>query len=396
MDNTIGKICNITTGKLDANQAVKGGDYPFFTCAKYPDEIDCYAYEDDVVLVAGNNAKGNFHVSRYKGKFNAYQRTYILTAKPGYNIDFVYYALQLELKRLKERSQGSQTKFLTMPILTGISLRDFTPEQQKTIAEVLLSLDEKIKNNHKVISELEKMANTLYEYWFIQFDFPSNSGKPYKSNSGAMEYNNELKREIPENWVVKPLSSYLNCNLNKLSSKHDLSILNYLDTSNLTSNVIDEIQTLEVGKDKIPSRAKMIVNHNDILYSTVRPNQLHYGLIKEPYNNMVASTGFSVLSHKSNSNYNSFFYLYLTSVANTQRLIKISESSKSSYPAISPDDIGNLKVALPKDDELLDNFCSLINPVFDKISESQKEIKELNRIRDWLLPMLMNGQVTVK
>lgn len=115
-------MCNIATGKLDANQAVSDGGFPFFTCAEHPDRIDSFAFDDDVVLVAGNNAKGNFHVNRYIGKFNAYQRTYVLTAKSGACIDYVYYALKLELRRLRERAQGSQTKFLTMPILTGIGL----------------------------------------------------------------------------------------------------------------------------------------------------------------------------------------------------------------------------------------------------------------------------------
>ncbi|ECJ9694243.1 restriction endonuclease subunit S, partial [Salmonella enterica] len=109
MVKTIGDACNIRTGKLDANRAVKDGDYPFFTCAEFPEKIDHYAFDGDVVLIAGNNARGNFHVSRYQGKFNAYQRTYVLTAKPGYDIDYIYYALKLELQRLREKAQGSQT-----------------------------------------------------------------------------------------------------------------------------------------------------------------------------------------------------------------------------------------------------------------------------------------------
>ena len=84
MDNsTLSDACNIKTGKLDSNQAVKGGQFPFFTCSALPDTIDKFAFDEDVVLIAGNNAQGNFHISRFKGKFNAYQRTYILTAKNG-------------------------------------------------------------------------------------------------------------------------------------------------------------------------------------------------------------------------------------------------------------------------------------------------------------------------
>jgi type I restriction enzyme S subunit len=167
MPRNIGSACKITTGKLDANQAVKGGEYPFFTCAQYPDTIDSYAFDNDVVLVAGNNAQGNFHVSRFKGKFNAYQRTYVLTAKAGCSIDYIYYALKLELKRLRERSQGSQTKFLTMPILTGIHLKGLSFDEQSKIANVLTSLDAKIELNNRINAELEAMAKSLYDYWFV-------------------------------------------------------------------------------------------------------------------------------------------------------------------------------------------------------------------------------------
>lgn len=200
MVKTIGDACNIRTGKLDANRAVKNGDYPFFTCAEFPEKIDHYAFDGDVVLIAGNNARGNFHVSRYQGKFNAYQRTYVLTAKPGYDIDYIYYALRLELKRLREKAQGSQTKFLTMPILTSISLRDLVESEQSTVSKILKILDKKIALNNRINAELEAMAKMLYDYWFVQFDFPDTNGKPYKTSGGKMVYNDTLKREIPADW----------------------------------------------------------------------------------------------------------------------------------------------------------------------------------------------------
>ena len=197
MNMKIGLACNIKTGKLNANQAVKGGRYPFFTCAEYPDSIDHFAFDGDVVLVAGNNANGTFRVSRFNGKFNAYQRTYILVVNVGFNTDYIYYALKLELKRLREKSQGSQTKFLTMPILKGIRLRTLNFEEQSTIAMALKKIDAKIDCNNRINAELEAMAKTLYDYWFVQFEFPDANGKPYKSSGGRMVYNRLLKRNIP-------------------------------------------------------------------------------------------------------------------------------------------------------------------------------------------------------
>ena len=283
-----------------------------------------------------------------------------------------------------------------MPILTGIHFRNITGLEQSEIASVLSKIDKKIELNNRINAELEAMAKTLYDYWFVQFDFPDTNGNPYKTSGGKMVYNSTLKREIPEGWEALPLSKHLDCNRKKLGKKHNLKTLNYLDTANLTNNIVGSIQKLEVDVDNIPSRANMLVSKNDILYSTVRPNQLHYGILKDPIENMIASTGFAVLTHKADSELNVIFYLHITSSQNTSRLIKISESSKSSYPSISPDDILNLTIALPSESKILTRFCELLNPFFEKVSEVQKENNELEKLRDWLLPMLMNGQVTVK
>ena len=117
MSKTLLEVCNVTTGKLDSNAATENGKYPFFTCAPEPLRIDNYAFDDNVILLAGNNAQGNFHLTRYNGKFNAYQRTYIITARKNFDIDYIRYSIELYLNHFKKVSQGSQTKFLTMSIL---------------------------------------------------------------------------------------------------------------------------------------------------------------------------------------------------------------------------------------------------------------------------------------
>lgn len=137
------KFVNITTGKLDSNAFEENGVYSFFTCAPEPLKINSYAFEGDVILIAGNNASGNFHINRFNGKFNAYQRTYILTSKSSYYLDYLFYLLKSELKKLKNKGQGSQTKFLTMPILSGIKILDF-------------------KNNEKLIKKFYNLLNPIY------------------------------------------------------------------------------------------------------------------------------------------------------------------------------------------------------------------------------------------
>lgn len=117
----LSKIANITTGKLDSNAEVIGAAYPFYTCASDPSTTDTFAFDDTVILVAGNNAAGNFHINRHKGKFNAYQRTYIFTSKNQKELEYLYQVLKTETKALKSQGKGSQTKFLTIGMLTGIN-----------------------------------------------------------------------------------------------------------------------------------------------------------------------------------------------------------------------------------------------------------------------------------
>ncbi|MFT7004211.1 MAG: type I restriction enzyme S subunit [Sulfurimonas sp.] len=138
----LSNISDITTGKLDSNAEVIGGEYPFYTCAKDPSTINSYKYDGDVILIAGNNAAGNFHVNRYSGKFDAYQRTYIITAKERKHLNYLYQVLSRQMKIYKNRGKGSQTKFLTIGMLTEIQV--FQP-------------------NTNVMSDYHKLTIPLYE-----------------------------------------------------------------------------------------------------------------------------------------------------------------------------------------------------------------------------------------
>lgn len=266
---------------------------------------------------------------------------------------------------------------------------------QKSVGDFLLLLNAKIALNNRINAELEAMAKTLYDYWFVQFDFPNEENKPYKTSGGAMVWNEELKREIPEGWEVGELKSICNANQYQLNSSSNFSYVNYLDTSNITKNQIDNVILIDDLKNNLPSRAKRRVKKNDIIYSTVRPNQEHYGIIKEPVENMIVSTGFAVISHKKNTVLNDFIYCFLSNKITVDFLQTIADTSVSSYPSINVDDILNLKIALPKEDTLLIAISTQFSHFYQLIHKKQKENQQLSALRDWLLPMLMNGQVVV-
>lgn len=150
------EVVNIKTGKLNSNAAVEGGAYPFFTCAPEPLRIDKYKYDQEAILLAGNNAEGNFHINFYRGKFEAYQRTYIIDSKDTekYDLRFLFYALKECLAEFKLMSQGTSTKFLTMAILNGFKINIPSIENQRKIAEILSLLDSKIEKNRVINNNL--------------------------------------------------------------------------------------------------------------------------------------------------------------------------------------------------------------------------------------------------
>ena len=131
------ELVDITTGKKDSNQASVNGIYPFFTCAPKPLTINSYSFDCDAIMIAGNNAQGNFHLNRYNGKFDAYQRTYVLTAKDKYPLDYIFYCVTENLQQLKSRSQGSQTKFLTIGLLKNMLIPALSAAKQLRITNIV-------------------------------------------------------------------------------------------------------------------------------------------------------------------------------------------------------------------------------------------------------------------
>ena len=197
----LGDIAKFQTGKLNSNAAVENGKYPFFTCSPTTLSIDTYAFDKEAILLAGNNAEGNFSIKYYKGKFNAYQRTYIIeTYNDICDIKFLFYALKICLHQFKQMSQGTSTKFLTAVILNNFEISLPSLEEQRRIAGILSAIDDKIENNRRINANLELQAQALYKQWFVDFEFPNDEGKPYKSSGGKM-IDSELG-QIPKGWSV--------------------------------------------------------------------------------------------------------------------------------------------------------------------------------------------------
>ena len=393
---TLKDACYITTGKLDANQSIKNGIYPFFTCAEFPDAINTYAFDCNAVLVAGNNARGNFHVNRYKGKFNAYQRTYVLTSKENFDIDFIFYSLKLELKRLKEKSQGSQTKFLTLPILQNIHFSSISINEQKTIAAVLSALDKKIALNKQINARLEEMAKTLYDYWFVQFDFPDANGKPYKSSGGDMVFDETLKREIPKGWEVKSLGTHITIKRGISYKSNEIK-----DTGipfiNLNSFYLDgkfkfegtKFFTGKTKNDDFISSGDLLIAVTDVTRNADIIGKAF--ILPDLFNNSpVMSCDVAKISSSELNNFylerlfnSSSYHEYIKNFASGTLVLHLDIKGISWFDTYIPPKI------------LLDKFEDFCRDIHLRIVETEKQNYRLTQLRDFLLPMLMNGQVSV-
>ena len=375
-------MCNFQTGKLDSNAAEKDGIYPFFTCAPIPLTINNYAFDDDVILLAGNNAAGNFHCQRYKGKFNAYQRTYVITVKKGYDIDYIYYSLKFNLEHFKKISQGSQTKFLTMGILNKFELKKIKYDEQKKISRILSKIDKKIELNNKINSELEAMAKTIYDYWFLQFEFPNKEGKPYKLSGGKMVWNDELKREIPEGWEIKSIFDELSVQYgfpfatDKFTDvKTDIPVVRIRD---ILTNTISTYSNENVDE-------KYRLNEQDLLIGMDGNFHMNYWIDNTSYLNQRSVR----LRTKDTSNVSIIQVKY-----NIAPYIKAKEerAGGSTVGHLSDKDLKELKILVPKTKKLRE----ILDNTLMKIVKNRKENQELTSLRDFLLPLLMNGQVGFK
>ena len=241
------------------------------------------------------------------------------------------------------------------------------------------------------------MAQALYDYWFVQFDFPDENGKPYKSSGGKMVWNSQLKQEIPDGWDVARISDVCDINSQTYQAKEAWSHVEYLDTSNLTENLISEITYINLETESLPSRAKRKVQHLDVLFSSVRPNQRHLGIILNPPSHLLVSTGFVVLSAQKEKTSPYMIYCIVKSEEVVQAMQKIGELATSSYPSIRPEDLASVQFATPKSgSNLFAAYNRVVAPLYQRIDNIKQEIKKLTKQRDFLLPLLMNGQVQVK
>ena len=311
--------------------------------------------------------------------------------------DFLYYALKNYVHNIKKRSQGSvfDTINLNSFDLMEIEIPIELSTQQK-IASVLSALDSKIELNNRINAELEAMAKTLYDYWFVQFDFPDKNGKPYKTSGGKMVWNEELKREIPEGWENGFFGDYA-----KLKGGFAFKSSWWAETGLPVIKIkdINEDYTLSlencscVNEDKYGIAKNYEVLPGDVVIALTGATVGKYGIVTKSEKQVLVNqrVGFFKLGE---TPLNKLPFLINSLNQEYFRKTVFVLASGAAQPNISTDQIDEIQLIIPEN-EIIKTFNETCKPFYEVIIKNQIENQKLTELRDWLLPMLMNGQVKV-
>ena len=286
--------------------------------------------------------------------------------------DYLYYWLKNYVDILLNKSQGSVFNTINLSTFDDIKIDLPNIENQRSISNFLTLLDNKIQINNQINQELEVMAKTLYDYWFVQFDFPDQNGKPYKSSGGKMVYHPELKREIPEGWGVESVGNLLD----KVTKAEKIE-----------NNSIEFVGRIPV----IDQSQKYIAGFTNNQSSLIQPQNGH--VIFGDHTRVVKFINFD----------------YARGADGTQVLISNNENISNIllYHMIEDFDLSNYgyarhfkflkeKLVIVPDKKISLQFANKADVIYKKIRNNIFENQELTQLRDWLLPMLMNGQVKVE
>ena len=307
------------------------------------------------------------------------------------DLEYFYYCLtnQPFLDILQRRAENRIGSFpqITFDLLSEYAFPIPPISEQKRISSVISTLDKKIALNRQINQNLEAMAKQLYDYWFVQFDFPNEEGKPYKSSGGEMVWNEKLKRNIPVGWhcgnlfeiavftnglacqKFRPKDNEVPLPVIKIREMHDgISV----DTEKVTSNIPESVK----------------VYNGDVLFSWSASLEVMlwaYGLggLNQHIFKVTSANDFP----------KSFYYFQLLDYVDVFK--KMAEARKTTMGHITQDHLQQSTIAIPDNKDIADKFEELISPIFRQIIKLQEEISNLTKQRDELLPLLMNGQVSV-
>lgn len=354
---------NIKTGQIVNPESIRFVE-PKMYCRWMKDEV-----QRGDVFITSEAPFGQVLYWNSDEKIVLSQRLFGLRLSKRVCSQFVYYymtspAFQSELDA---RATGTTVFGLRQPELMKCKVNMPSCMEQRKIAAILSSLDDKIENNNAICRNLEEQADSLCDEWI-------------GTENLDVEY--------------KPLIDVADINSSTYSVREGWPCVNYLDTGSVTNGVVESFQRIDLSVASLPSRARRKAKRGDVLFSLVRPNQNHFGMLYEVPENLLVSTGFAVISSSDSRVSNALIFNLVTRINFVELMQGIGEQSVSTYPTIRPDDLGACMIPVSTSEKYVLMQRKLMS-IYDEIGNIQCENKRLSDLRDALLPKLMRGEIDV-
>jgi len=339
------------------------------------------------ITIGRSGSVGKVHF--YNEPIWAHNTTLFVSDFMGNDGTYVYYLLKS--KNFAKLCDSSVVPSLNRNFVYPMETL-FAPniDTQRKIASVLSALDSQIALNRRINARLEQIAKRLYDYWFVQFDFPNADGKPYKSNGGKMVWNEQLKREIPEGWEDGTIGDLFETQAGYAFKSSEwkefghpvLTIKNIQEDGSVDFADASYIEKYDIIYQKYAS------NNGNMIFAMSGNTIGKVGIISSSISNVLINQ--RVLIIKTSINDIAFPYFVITD-KKVQNLV-FQLGANSAQPNISENEFRNIKICIPPKRNL-DNFNQVCKGAFDRIIKNRIETAALTALRDRLLPLLMNGQV---
>lgn len=392
-----GQYVLCTLGNISADNNFK---YDLSKANYYPDEFShsFILKEGDLIIPLTEQAVGLFGNTAFVPQTKEFQ--FVLNQRVGKVIPkrdvadkyYLHYLLSTELVRnqIEATATGTSQRNTSPEKIYDVTVWVPDIEQQRKIGKTLFDLERKVNKNNQINDNLQQMAKTIYDYWFTQFDFPGENGKPYHFSGGQMVWNEQLKREIPAGWAVgsivdNPISSVIKPGVEHFTLKEYLATAEVNGTAISTGTIIDY--------DNRESRANMQPTINSVWFAKMKNSIKHLFLNKEMQpiiDGVILSTGFCGIQCEEVA------FEYISSFISSDyfEIIKDILAHGATQEAVNNEDMLSIRLLIP-DDTTLSKYHEATKAIFSQISKNICENRQLIQLRDWLLPMLMNGQATV-
>jgi len=382
----LGEMVSFKTGKLDSNAAVPNGTYPFFTCSQETLRTNTFSFDDECVLLAGNNANGIFPLKYFTGKFDAYQRTYVVRPrdKNVLTTRFLYYALRLKLDEFRSFSTGAATKFLTLTILNETEIQAPSLPNQRRIAGILSAYDELIENSQRRIKILEEMARALYREWFVEFRFPGHESVPLVPSPLG---------EIPKGWEVMTVRQVAG-----LVSRGPS--LTYVDSGGVQvlnqrciRNEEIEMETVQYAAPLSEKKFHLYLKPRDVLI-----NSMGVGTLGRVSRNLsvdvptIIHNCITVVRSRVGEPTTAFLYYRLSACQDHFESLGVGATGQTSLRIETIEDV---QFAFPPV-VLLTAFERVTLVMWTQVGVLKRQIQNLRRTRDLVLPRLLSGEVALE